>query len=125
MKLFKNKLKAFIFKNLDVNSYFNYLNSSWDKKSKHIFIACLPKSGSTFLANTLSQVTGFDFVQFQPIRGTNEHNIDKSTFLSNLNKNTVTQLHIKPNDFNFKYLKAYQIKVIFLNRGLVDSLKSF
>lgn len=125
MELFKSKLKTIIFNNLDINSYYNYLNSSWDKKSKHILIACLPKSGSTFLANTLSQVTGYDFVQFQPIRGTNDHNIDKGVLLSSLNKNTVTQLHLKPNDFNFKNLKAYQIKVIFLNRGLVDSLKSF
>ncbi|MCK7589906.1 sulfotransferase domain-containing protein [Subsaxibacter sp. CAU 1640] len=101
-----------------------YIDYNEKRKYEHVLIACLPKSGSTFLSDVLVNVTGFDFVQFQPIRGTNDHNIDHHFFYENSNKNTVTQLHIKPNDSNKKIFLKENIKIVFLYRDLLSSLKS-
>lgn len=121
----KYLLKNSIYKRINLNGYFSFLTRKWTREANHIFIACLPKSGSTFISDTLVNITSYDFVQFQPIRGTNDHNIDKGFFLENLNKNTVTQLHVKPNSHNKLIIKKYNIKVVFLYRSITASLKSF
>jgi hypothetical protein len=121
----KKEVKNLIIRRLSVSDFYNYLNSKWTKNNIHIYIACLPKSGSTFIANALVNITNFDFVQFQPLRGTNDHNINLDLFLTNLNRNTITQLHTKPNEHNALIFKKYELKVIFLNRGILDSITSF
>jgi sulfotransferase family protein len=121
----KEKWKSILYRKITLNSFYKYLDKKWNKNATHVFIACLPKSGSTFLAKTLADATGFDFFQFQTIRGTHDHNIDVGLFLSNLNKDTVTQLHIKPNNLNGELFKKYKVKVVFLHRSIIDSLKSF
>ncbi|MGS2726865.1 sulfotransferase domain-containing protein [Psychroserpens sp. BH13MA-6] len=121
----KSIIKEIILNRVSLKSYYNYLVSRNKVKKEHVFIACLPKSGSTFLANALVNTTNFDFIQFQPVRGTNDHNLDPGVFLSSLNKNTVTQLHIKPNDSNRLYFVEHQIKIVFLYRDITSSLKSF
>ncbi|MCC1484914.1 sulfotransferase domain-containing protein [Winogradskyella immobilis] len=121
----KNTIKDILLKCTSLKSFNNHLISRVKGDEIHIFIACLPKSGSTFLANVLVNITGFEFVQFQPIRGTNDHNIDPSVFYESLNKNTITQLHSKPNESNKYYMERYNIKIIFLYRDIRSSLKSF
>jgi hypothetical protein len=117
-------LKKIFLSKIELNTFYNSLKFKSNGFEKHIFIACLPKSGSTFLAKVITELTGFEFVQFQPIRGTNEHNIDKGVLFSNLHKNTVTQLHTKPSLSNKKLLKSNNIKVVFLYRGILNSLRS-
>jgi len=121
----KSAIKYQILRKFSLEDFYTYLNKSWTRNSKHIYIACLPKSGSTFLTDVLVNVSEFQFVQFQPIRGTNDHNINYDVLLSNLNNDTVTQLHTKPNDHNRLLFKKYNIKVVFLFRSIINSLKSF
>jgi len=123
--MFNRILKKLILSKIDLNSHLRFLKSKATGNEKHILIACLPKSGSTFIAKTLCEITGFKFVQFQPVRATNDHNIDSAVFYNNLSINTVTQLHLKPNLLNRKLLIENRIKVIFLYRGILDSLRSF
>ena len=123
--MLKKLIKKSLFSKIDLTSHYQYLKLRAKGNEKHIFIACLPKSGSTFLANVIAELTGFKFIQFQPIRGTNEHNIDQGVLFSNLNKNTVTQLHLKPSESNKKLLESHNIKVVYLYRGILDSLRSF
>jgi hypothetical protein len=103
----------------------NFFTSKFSANKVHILIACLPKSGSTFIASTIKNITEFNFIQFQPVRGTNDHNIDPSIFYSSLKVNTVTQLHLKPNALNKKLIKENNIKVVYLYRSILDSLRSF
>jgi hypothetical protein len=110
---------------VELTTFYNSLKYKSNGNENHIFIACLPKSGSTFLAKVITELTNFEFVQFQPIRGTNEHNIDKGDLFSNLHKDTVTQLHTKPSLSNKHLLKSNNIKVVFLYRSILDSLRSF
>ena len=121
----RTKLKNLLLNRVSLNTIYNYFISKATGDEHHIFIACLPKSGSTFIADVLVGITGYKFIQFQPIRGTNDHNIDPGVFYENLNKDTITQLHCKPNDSNKLYLKKHKIKVVFLKRDIRSSLKSF
>lgn len=121
----KSEVKKQILKRLRIEDFYKHLNNNWTRNSKHIFIACLPKSGSTFLADVLVQISEYKFIQFQPIRGTNDHNINYDLLLSYLNEDTVTQLHTKPNDHNKLLFENYNMKIVFLYRSILDSLKSF
>ena len=120
----KNRLKQKFFSRINLQIHYDYLHEKWNKKSTHIFIACLPKSGSTFLANTLVNITEFKFKQYQPHRSLTEHDIRVDYFLSSINKNTLTQLHSRPNENNYNIFKNYNIKVVFLYRNITDSLIS-
>ncbi|GAB4164369.1 MAG: hypothetical protein Tsb0033_25670 [Winogradskyella sp.] len=121
----KKEINKILLNRVSVNKFRKHLASRAKGDEVHILIACLPKSGSTFLSDALVNATNFEFVQFQPIRGTNEHNIDPDIFLSSLNKNTVSQLHIKPNDSNNRFFLKYNVKVVFLIRRISDSIRSF
>lgn len=121
----KKKLKNIILNKVSLKSFDTHLVSRAKGDETHIFIACLPKSGSTFLADVLVNITDFEPIQFQPIRGTNDHNIEPSVLYESLSKNTVTQLHSKPNECNKLYFKRFNIKVVFIFRDITSSLKSF
>lgn len=123
--MFKEIVKKVILKKVDISTYHRILKSRASGKEKHILIACLPKSGSTFIANTICNITGYNFVQFQPTRATNDHNIDPTVLFYNLSFNTVSQLHLKPNVLNKRLILDNGIKVIYLYRGILESLKSF
>lgn len=122
--MIRNTISKIIFSRTTLENYYEYLKNKSNGDEKHVLLACLPKSGSTFIAKTIVNITGYDFVQFQPYRATNEHNILPGVFYSNLNKNTVTQLHIKPSILNKKLLQEHDIKVVYLTRNILDSLRS-
>lgn len=122
--MIKQVIKNLLFPKFDISSYHNYLKRRASGLENHILIACLPKSGSTFIANSLVNITNFEFIQFQSRRATNDHNIDPNILYFNLNKSTITQLHLKPNLLNKELLLESNIKVVFLYRGVLDSLRS-
>lgn len=123
--MIKKIIKNLFFSKFDISSYHDFLKRRATGIEKHILIACLPKSGSTFIANSIANITNFEFIQFQSKRATNDHNIDPNILYFNLNKSTITQLHLKPNILNKDILLESNIKVVFLYRGILDSLRSF
>ncbi len=93
-------------------------------KTTNIYIACFPKSGSTYLSSLLSEVSGFKVSNPIQFVFHNEQDIleDKLKKMSKLN--TVTQLHTKGTYDNIKLLKKYRIKPIILVRNIYDTLIS-
>jgi hypothetical protein len=91
---------------------------------RHIFIACSPKSGSTFLKNLLVSVTGFKemFSVYAALQ--NEHELDLPQFISFGKDNTVTQQHSRATEANIQMMQAFGVKPVVLVRNIYDSVVS-
>jgi hypothetical protein len=95
-----------------------------EQLGRHIFIACAPKSGSTFLKNALVSITGFRdvFMVYTPGQ------FEQDLYLPMLNSvaaiDTVTQQHCRASDANVQMMQGFCIKPVVLVRNIFDSVIS-
>lgn len=89
-----------------------------------IFIACMLKSGSTYISGKVSNITGYEFnrplIYFHDI----EQNIDMRRADHLLNKRIVCQMETPGKLFNIEIMKRYNIKPIILIRDPRDVILS-
>lgn len=90
----------------------------------HIFIACVPKSASTFLKNLLVSLTGYRDVFMVYAAGQNEHELYLPTLLETAHFDTVTQQHCRASFANVQMMQAFEIKPVVLVRNVFDSVMS-
>lgn len=90
----------------------------------HIFIACVPKSASTFLKNLLVSLTGFRDVFMVYAANQNEHELYLPTLRETAHLDTVTQQHCRASDANVQMMQAFEIKPVVLVRNIFDSVMS-
>ncbi len=89
-------------------------------RSKHIFVACFPKSGSTYFTHFLAEYTGF-MNRMLVYRGVhNEQFINEFKLRMLRHINTVTQQHAKGTERNIYLLNKYSIKPVILVRNIFD-----
>ena len=95
-----------------------------EQLGRHIFIACVPKSGSTFLKNVLASVTGYRdaFMVYTP--GQFEQDLYLPTLETVANVDTVTQQHCRASDANVQMMQAFGIKPVVLVRNIFDCVSS-
>jgi tetratricopeptide (TPR) repeat protein len=95
-----------------------------DELGRHIFIACAPKSGSTFLKNVLVGVTGFHdlFAVYAALQ--NEHELDMPQLAKFGDINTVTQQHARASEANIQLMQAFSIRPVVLARNIFDTVIS-
>jgi hypothetical protein len=95
-----------------------------EQLGRHIFIACVPKSASTFLKNLLVNLTGYRdlFAVYAP--GQNEHDIYMPTLRDSAHLDTVTQQHCRASDANVHLMQAFGIRPVVLVRNIFDSVMS-
>jgi Sulfotransferase domain len=95
-----------------------------ERLGKHMFIACVPKSASTFLKNVLVRLTGYKdlFDVYAALQ--NEHELDMPILAKFGNVNTVTQQHCRASDANLHLMQAFQINPVVLVRNIYDSVIS-
>ncbi len=86
----------------------------------NIFIACFPKSGSTFLYKTLHAVTGFEVESMTFRRKRNEQDMYLPTAADAARKNSVTQQHVRATQPNLKMLNEFNIRPVVLTRNIFD-----
>ena len=91
---------------------------------RHIFIACAPKSGSTFLKNLLVGVTGFRdmFSVYASLQ--NEQELDLPQFIKFGTANTVTQQHTRASEPNIQIMQAFGVRPTVLVRDIFDTTAS-
>ena len=91
---------------------------------KHIFIACAPKSGSTFLKNVMVALTRFRpiFSVFAAMQ--NEHELDLPIWVKFGKTNTVTQQHCRASEANIQLMQAFGIRPVVLVRNIYDTTVS-
>jgi len=91
---------------------------------RHIFIACVPKSGSTFLKNILLSLSGYRdaFMVYTP--GQFEQDLYLPVLDSVAGLDTVTQQHCRASDTNVQMMQAFGIKPVVLVRNIFDCVVS-
>ncbi len=95
-----------------------------EQLGRHIFIACVPKSASTFLKNTLVNLTGYRDLFAVYAAGQSEHEIYLPTLRDAGHIDTVTQQHCRASDANVHIMQAFGIRPVVLVRNIFDSVMS-
>jgi hypothetical protein len=90
-----------------------------------IFIACFPKSGSTFLNLVMQALTGFEPMVATYGFWENEQELYLPSFLHMARTNAVVQIHAKASMPNIHILQAFRIRPVLLLRNVFDVLLSW
>lgn len=89
-----------------------------------ILIACVPKSGSTFLYHAMTKVTAWrDFRAFGPC-GQFEQELYAPNLVESAKLPGVVQQHCRATDANLHLLQAFRIRPVILVRDFADALLS-
>ena len=125
--LIKNVTGSFFFQQDQIADFIDLnwrVKRLFGKSGRHVFVACFPKSGSTFLVKSIMHLTGFDYHLFINAFGKNEHDVYEPQLLSKWHQNTVTHQHCRATDNNVRLLLKYRIKPIVLVRNIFDCIVS-
>src|SRR5437762_6210490 len=95
-----------------------------EQLGRHLFIACVPKSASTFLKNLLANLTGYRDLFTVYAAGQTEHEIYLPTLRESAHLDTVTQQHCRASDANVHLMQAFGIRPVILVRNIFDSVMS-
>ena len=95
-----------------------------EQLGRHLFIACVPKSASTFLKNLLVNVTGYRDLFTVYAAGQTEHEIYLPTLRESAQLDTVTQQHCRASDANVHLMQGFGIRPVVLVRNIFDSVMS-
>jgi len=91
---------------------------------RHILIACIPKSGSSFLKESLRALTGWKELWLSYAYLQNEQELYLPALKEAARDNTVTQQHCRATGPNLNILQGFGIRPIVLTRNLPDILLS-
>lgn len=89
-----------------------------------LFIACFPKSGSTYLMRLLCDVTGFPRVILVQFMGPNEQDLYERKLDRFRYRDGVCQQHLKGTLYNIKLVKKHRIRIVVLVRNIFDTVLS-
>lgn len=95
-----------------------------EQLGRHLFIACVPKSASTFLKNLLVNLTGYRDLFTVYAAGQSEHELYLPTLRDSAHLDTVTQQHCRASDANVHLMQAFGIRPVVLVRNIFDSVMS-
>lgn len=93
-------------------------------KKPHIVIACMPKSGSTFLANTLASYSGLKRKKLLPTYGTREQELCELRLCMNNGTPYVAQVHLRSSEWTREMIRRYDLSTVVLVRDLLDCVAS-
>ena len=91
---------------------------------EHILVACFPKSGSTWLSETLSRLPSFHRVDLVPAYGRREQELAFERLLLFHTLNYVAQHHCRFSVATERCLNAFSVKPIILIRNIFDCIVS-
>jgi len=89
-----------------------------------ILIACMPKSGSTWLNKALQRMTGYGHDQYTLAYLQNEQEIYLPRVIASAREHAIIQQHCRATAPNVSILQAFGIRPIVLIRNLLDALIS-
>ena len=91
-------------------------------------IACMPKSGSTWLTSLFSNLPLYKSVEMVPVFGAREQELESYSielaFQANPTEHLISQNHVKYNKHTRKMLGMYCMRPIVLTRSIKDNLVS-
>ncbi len=93
--------------------------------SKFVLVACMPKSGSTFLSRTLASILGFGYKTLVSAFSQIEHDLYEPKLIDNYGKGMVVHMHTRGADANLELARKYDMPVIVTTRNIADIVVSF
>jgi len=90
----------------------------------HILVACMPKSGSSFLSNCIAGYKGFRHGILVPDYGVREQEMCELRLEKFNNRPYVAQLHVRNSEWTQKLIERYGITHVVLVRDLLDVVVS-
>lgn len=94
------------------------------RKHTHILLACMPKSGSTFLTDLIGQLPGFHQAALIPIAGRREQELDEVCLQKADGLDYIAQVHVRHSDWTEDLCGDYGLTPIVLVRNLFDVVVS-
>ena len=94
------------------------------KYGDFLFIACMPKSGSTFMTNVLSELTGYPYSELIYAYERNDHNLYLPKLIDSYSFGTVTHMHVRATASNIDLMKKFSIQPVILVRNIYDIVVS-
>lgn len=92
-------------------------------QKQQLYIACFPKSGSTYLTKLLSNITGYPITMMLE-NSYNEQDIQPHTLRKRIKQNCIIHQHTKGTWFNIKLMQENNIRPTILIRDIADALFS-
>jgi hypothetical protein len=101
----------------------------WGKRTlgtRFIPLACLPKSGSTFISRTMHELPGFAKLSAVPIHDRREQELERESIrnLFGLRNNVVYQHHVRHSAHLEHLISDYNMHVVVITRDLTDVCQS-
>jgi len=95
-----------------------------NQDKSHILVACMPKSGSTYLTAILTGLPGFRQAILVPDSGRREQELDRLELIRNDEYDYVAQHHVRFSTPTQTLLEDFNIKPIVTVRNIYDALFS-
>jgi len=93
-------------------------------KKPHILVACMPKSGSTFLTNALASHAGLKRCALLPTYGDREQELCELKLTRYNGRGYVAQQHVRNSAWTQELARRYGLTVVVLVRDLFDCVVS-
>ena len=90
----------------------------------YVFVACMPRTGSTFLTDALCELTGFKRVELTDAYAENEQELDVPRLLDAYSYGSVTQQHVCANARTVGLMREFGIRPVVLVRNVYDVVVS-
>jgi hypothetical protein len=86
----------------------------------YLFLACMPRTASTFLSEAICELTGFRRVELADAYSENEQELDVPRLLDAYGYGSVTQQHLLANARTIELMQRYSIRPVVLVRNVFD-----
>jgi sulfotransferase family protein len=86
----------------------------------YLFVACMPRTASTFLSEAICELTGFKRVELADTYAENEQELDVPRLLDAYSYGSVTQQHVLANARTIELMQRYSIRPVVLVRNVFD-----
>ncbi len=98
----------------------------WDPGYRHLLLACVPKSGSTFFAAILAGLPGFEKVSLIPAYGRREQELDMNCLAvaQRTGGHYVAQHHVRYSQETQRFIELFSLHPIVLVRNIYDVVAS-
>lgn len=100
------------------------LRAAARKRKPVVLVACMPKSGSTFLANAIAAATGYPLHSLVYAYFRNAQDLYLPALLRTLAVPTVTQQHVVATRPNLELIDLFHLKTVVLVRNIFDVVVS-
>ncbi len=90
------------------------------RRGEYIFIASLPKTGSTFMAKALENLTGFRYVNLAYAYERNDQNLYLPKLVDAFSFGSVTHQHVRATAPNIELMNTFSIRPVILTRNIFD-----